>query len=102
MNKTASNEQTQKKNKISAKRAEEIKVSGQIAAVLKREWEELAKKQEQRGVKISASRKISSVTLTKNRRGKISVQVNMQNGARMLDNAREKHVVKFKEKSQKG
>lgn len=101
MDKTALNEQAQKKNKISAKRAEEIKVSGQIAAILKREWEELAKKQEQRGVKISASRKISSVTLTKNRRGKISVQVNMQNGARMLDNAREKHVVKFKEKAQK-
>lgn len=101
MDKTALNEQAQKKNKISAKRAEEIKVSGQIAAVLKREWEELAKKQEQRGVKISASRKISSVTLTKNRRGKTSVQVNMQNGARMLDNAREKHVVKFKEKAQK-
>lgn len=101
MDKTELNESTQKKNKISAKRAEEIKVSGQIAAVLKREWEELAKKQEQRGIKISASRKISSVTLTKNRRGKISVQVNMQNGARMLDNAREKHVVKFKEKAQK-
>ena len=101
MDKTALNEQAQKKNKISAKRAEEIKVSEQIAAVLKREWEELAKKQEQRGVKISASRKISSVTLTKNRRGKISVQVNMQNGARMLDNAREKHVVKFKEEAQK-
>lgn len=101
MDKTASNEQKQKKNKISAKRAEEIKVSGQIAAILKREWEELRKKQDQRGIKISASRKISSITLIKNRRGKISVQVNMQNGARMLDNAKEKNVVKFKEKAQK-
>ena len=72
MDKTASNEQKQKKNKISAKRAEEIKVSGQIAAILKREWEELRKKQDQRGIKISASRKISSITLIKNRRGKIS------------------------------
>lgn len=101
MDKTALNEQAQKKNKISAKKASEIKVSGQIAAILKREWEELAKKQEQRGVKISAGRKISSITLTKNRRGKISVQVNMQNGARVLDNAREKNIVKFKEKAQK-
>ena len=42
MDKTALNEQAQKKNKISAKRAEEIKVSGQIAAVLKREFAAIA------------------------------------------------------------
>lgn len=101
MDKTALNEQAQKKRKISAKEAQEIRVSKQIASVLKHEWEELAKKQEQRGVKISAGRKISSITLTKNRRGKISVQVNMQNGARVLNNAREKNIVKFKEKAQK-
>ena len=101
MDKTTLNEQAQKKNKISAKKAEEIKVSAKIAAVLKREWEDLAKKQEQRGVKVSAGRKISSVTLVKNRRGKISVRVNMENGGRLFDNAKEKHILTFKEKAQK-
>ncbi len=101
MDKTELNESTQKNIKISAKQAEEIKISRHIAGVLKREWEELAKKQEQRGVKIHAGRKISSITLTKNRHGKVSVQINMQNGARLLDNAREKNVISFKEKAQK-
>ena len=100
MDKTELNESTQKNIKISAKQAEEIKISRHIATVLKREWEELAKKQEQRGVKINASRKISSITLTKNRHGKVSVQINMQNGARLLDNVREKNVISFKEKAQ--
>ncbi len=100
MDKTASNEKTQKKNKNSDKKAEEIKVTGQLAAALKREWEELAKRQEQRGIKVSSKNKIRSVSLTKNQHGKISVRVNMENGARLFDNAKEHNVDKFKARAE--
>lgn len=96
MDKTASNEQLQKKEKHSAKKTEEIKVSRQIALALKREWEELARKQQESGHKIQSGHRVSSISLVRNRHGKIAVKVSMENGKRIYDNARENAVASFK------
>lgn len=100
MDKTTANEETQKKNRNSAKTEKRIKISGKMAVALKREWEDFAKRQGQRGIKVSARNKIRSVSLTKNQHGKISVRVNMENGARLFDNAKEHNVDKFKARAE--
>ena len=101
MDKTASNEQLQKKEKHFAKKTEEIKVSRQIALALKREWEELARKQKESGHKISSGHRVSTVSLVRNRHGKITVKVGMENGKKVYDNARKNAVDSFRKTAEK-
>lgn len=80
-----SDKKTDKEPKISAEQARKIKVSEQIASVLKRDWEELQDRQAKNGKKIRPGQHIRTVSLTKNRRGETAVKVGMANGGRLVD-----------------
>lgn len=99
MEQTAPQKEMQKTLKISAKQANEIKVSKQIAETLKRQWEDLAKRQQNSGIKMRADRRITSVTFKKDENGKIAVQVNMYGGQTIKDNGQEKALDRFKEQT---
>ena len=99
MEQTAPQKEMQKTLKISAKQANEIKVSKQIAETLKRQWEDLAKRQQNSGIKMRADRRITSVTFKKDENGKIAVQENMYGGQTIKDNGQEKALDRFKEQT---
>ncbi|MBR1778090.1 MAG: hypothetical protein IJ752_05855 [Alphaproteobacteria bacterium] len=101
MEQTAQQKEAQKTLKISAKQAKEIKISRQIADKIKRQWEELAKRQRSAGAKVRSSRRITSITFTKDHHGKVAVQVNMRNGHSIMDNGQEKALETFKAQSRR-
>ena len=84
-----------------AQQIKEIKISQQIADKIKRQWEELAKRQQNSGVKLRANRKITSVTFARDHQGKIAVQVNLYNGRSVTDNGQEKTIDTFKLQSRR-
>lgn len=98
MEKTAQQTDPRKILKISAKQENAIKVS-QLAEKIKGQWEELAKRQENSGVKTRANRKITSITMTRDKQGKIAVQVNLRSGRSITDNGQEKALDTFKQNS---
>ena len=84
---------------ISEKRAKEIKISKQIAERIKGQWDELAKRQKNSGVRLRANRKITSITFARDHQGKIAVKVNLRNGRSITDNSQEKAIDTFKKQS---
>lgn len=101
MEQTAEKKAAQKTVEISAKKKNEIKISNKIAEKIKGQWDELAKRQNNSGVRLRSSRKITSVSLVKDSQGKIAVQVNLRNGRSITDNGREKALDTFKKQSRR-
>ena len=101
MDKTVTSDQIQQNHQVSPEKLEEIRVSKQMAEVLKRDWVELQKKQQQKGMKIESGRRVSSVSLVQDKEGRVAVNVNMENGKKIRDNNQEKIVTSFKERAEK-
>ncbi len=90
MDKTSTAAQT---DKHSPEQAASVRISREMAAKLKSEWEDLQKRQN--GRRVRSNDRISSVSIIRSRQGRESVRVNMGDGREILGASLERAVAEF-------
>mgnify|MGYP006931931911 FL=1 len=96
MDKTSTAAQT---DKHSPEQAASVRISREMAAKLKSEWEDLQKRQN--GRRVRSNDRISSVSIIRSRQGRESVRVNMGDGREILSASLERAAVEFEKTARK-